>query len=55
MINENDFKTFLAIRKLKKKKTYSSEVVKVPRVWSAVSNSTPGTSRAAGVGNIVTI
>lgn len=37
------------------KKTYSSEVVKVPRVWSAVSNSTPGTSRAAGVGNIVTI
>lgn len=38
-----------------KKKTYSAEVVKVPRVWSAVSNSTPGTSRAAGVGNIVTI
>lgn len=53
MINENDFKTFLATWKLKK--TYSSEVVKVPRVWSAVSNSTPGTSRAAGVGNIVTI
>lgn len=54
MINENDFKTFLATWKLKKK-PYSSEVVKVPRVWSAVSNSTPGTSRAAGVGNIVTI
>lgn len=50
-------KKILLIRKLKKqqKTTHSSEVVECRRVWTAVSNSTPGTSGAARVGDVVTI
>lgn len=40
---------------LKTQKTHSSEVVEGRRVLTAVSNSTPGTSGAARVGDVVTI
>lgn len=58
MINVNDFKkdfAYLKTQKKKKKTTHSSEVVECRRVWTAVSNSTPGTSGAARVGDVVTI
>lgn len=56
MINVYDFKKdFAYLKTQKKKNTHSSEVVECRRVWTAVSNSTPGTSGAARVGDVVAI